>query len=272
MLQKSRGVEDGFAKNEPMVYDYEGKGSPVGSVGCCSILEDNNDLEFLNNLGPKFTTLAEICGGKKTEVPAPLPPAPLPLPPRPIVDRTEVVSSSTNIINPGSITTNRATSSNALNLASNMATTSSTRVENVMVTDNQPTLFTSVQPASTLMMQPQSMYYVVQPQPQPSTVLVAKSPGMAQNMYMMNNGLVAEGVVVQGGNIAMNTVTHGQRMVFVDSEAPAQAGMLHTGNQSGSQVFLMDAGTRAVKSFMGRFREVLLDLRARWSWQDKGVT
>ncbi len=62
-----------------------------------------------------------------------------------------------------------------------------------MVTDNQPTLFTSVQPASTLMMQPQSMYYVVQPQPQPSTVLVAKSPGMAQNMYMMNNGLVAEG-------------------------------------------------------------------------------
>ncbi len=55
----------GFDKTEPMVYDYEGKGSPVGSVGCCSILEDNNDLEFLNNLGPKFTTLAdEICGGR----------------------------------------------------------------------------------------------------------------------------------------------------------------------------------------------------------------
>ncbi|XP_067274613.1 desmoglein-2.1-like [Pseudorasbora parva] len=59
--QKSRGLKDGFAKNEPMVYGYEGKGSPVGSVGCCSMLEDNNDLEFLNDLGPKFNTLAEIC-------------------------------------------------------------------------------------------------------------------------------------------------------------------------------------------------------------------
>uniref|UniRef100_A0A3Q1H2R5 Desmoglein-2-like n=1 Tax=Acanthochromis polyacanthus TaxID=80966 RepID=A0A3Q1H2R5_9TELE len=46
-----------------LVYDYEGEGSPVGSVGCCSLLENDDDLSFLNDLGPKFKTLAEICQG-----------------------------------------------------------------------------------------------------------------------------------------------------------------------------------------------------------------
>uniref|UniRef100_A0A8C1PAY0 Desmoglein 2 n=1 Tax=Cyprinus carpio TaxID=7962 RepID=A0A8C1PAY0_CYPCA len=217
-----------------VAYDYEGKGSPVGSVGCCSILEDNNDLEFLNDLGPKFTTLAEICGGKKTEVSAPLPP-----PPKPIVDRTEV-SSSTNVINSGNIATNSAVSSNTLNTASNTAITSSTRVENFLVTDNRPTVITSVQPAPTVLMQPQPMYYMVESQP--STVLLTESPAMGQSMYVLNSSPVTEGVIVQGGNIATNTLTRGERMVLVDRGAPAQAGMLHTGNLSGSQVLLVDGG------------------------------
>lgn len=42
-------------------YDFEGQGSSAGSVGCCSLLEDDNDLDFLTELGPKFKTLAEIC-------------------------------------------------------------------------------------------------------------------------------------------------------------------------------------------------------------------
>uniref|UniRef100_A0A3B5LDF3 Cadherin domain-containing protein n=1 Tax=Xiphophorus couchianus TaxID=32473 RepID=A0A3B5LDF3_9TELE len=42
-------------------YDFEGKGSSAGSVGSCSILEPDNDLNFLTDLGPKFRTLAEIC-------------------------------------------------------------------------------------------------------------------------------------------------------------------------------------------------------------------
>ncbi|XP_042603389.1 desmoglein-2.1 [Cyprinus carpio] len=242
--QKSRGMEDGFAKNGPKVYDFEGQGSPVGSVGCCSILEDNNDLEFLNDLGPKFTTLAEICGGKKIEVPAPLPP-----PPKPIVGRTEVVSSSTNVINPGNITTNRAITSNTLNIASNTATTSSTRVENVMVTDNRPTVITSVQPAPTLLVQPQPMYYMVEPQP--TTVMFTERPAMGQNMYVLNSGPVAEGVVVQGANIATNTLTRGERMVLVDRGAPAQAGVLQRGNLSGSQVLLVDGGATSGQALQG---------------------
>ncbi|XP_031733579.1 uncharacterized protein LOC116400073 [Anarrhichthys ocellatus] len=40
-------------------YDFEGQGSSAGSVG--SLLGSDNDLQFLNDLGPKFKTLAEIC-------------------------------------------------------------------------------------------------------------------------------------------------------------------------------------------------------------------
>ncbi|XP_028258908.1 desmoglein-2-like isoform X2 [Parambassis ranga] len=42
-------------------YDFEGQGSSAGSIGCCSLLESDNDLHFLTDVGPKFKMLAEIC-------------------------------------------------------------------------------------------------------------------------------------------------------------------------------------------------------------------
>ncbi|XP_006835186.1 PREDICTED: desmocollin-3 [Chrysochloris asiatica] len=44
-----------------LTYNYEGRGSPAGSVGCCSEKQEEDGLDFLNNLEPKFTTLAETC-------------------------------------------------------------------------------------------------------------------------------------------------------------------------------------------------------------------
>ncbi|XP_068175324.1 desmoglein-2.1-like [Antennarius striatus] len=44
-----------------LTYEYEGQGSPAGSVGCCSLLESDNSLQFLSDLEPKFKTLAQIC-------------------------------------------------------------------------------------------------------------------------------------------------------------------------------------------------------------------
>ncbi|XP_008071586.1 desmocollin-3 [Carlito syrichta] len=44
-----------------LTYNYEGKGSPAGSVGCCSEKQEEDGLDFLNNLEPKFITLAEAC-------------------------------------------------------------------------------------------------------------------------------------------------------------------------------------------------------------------
>ncbi|XP_063779714.1 desmocollin-3-like [Pseudophryne corroboree] len=46
-------------------YNYEGKGSVAGSVGCCSDLQREEDrLDFLNTLEPKFRTLADVCTKK----------------------------------------------------------------------------------------------------------------------------------------------------------------------------------------------------------------
>ncbi|XP_060029654.1 desmoglein-4 isoform X2 [Erinaceus europaeus] len=44
-----------------LIYDHEGVGSPVGSIGCCSWIVDDLDESCMETLDPKFRTLAEIC-------------------------------------------------------------------------------------------------------------------------------------------------------------------------------------------------------------------
>ncbi|XP_004683867.1 PREDICTED: desmoglein-4 [Condylura cristata] len=44
-----------------LIYDHEGAGSPVGSIGCCSWIVDDLDESYMETLDPKFRTLAEIC-------------------------------------------------------------------------------------------------------------------------------------------------------------------------------------------------------------------
>uniref|UniRef100_A0A8C8DUS1 Desmocollin 2 like n=1 Tax=Oryzias sinensis TaxID=183150 RepID=A0A8C8DUS1_9TELE len=56
--------EEHFADDNVKCYGYEGVGSAAGSVGCCSNLGDEDNLDFLNMLGPRFKTLAAVC--KKT--------------------------------------------------------------------------------------------------------------------------------------------------------------------------------------------------------------
>lgn len=54
--------EDGrYADDLLKNYGNEGVGSPAGSVGCCSILGEQESMDFLNTLGPKFRPLADIC-------------------------------------------------------------------------------------------------------------------------------------------------------------------------------------------------------------------
>ncbi|XP_076601403.1 desmocollin 2-like protein [Chaetodon auriga] len=54
--------EDGrYADDIIHAYGFEGAGSVAGSIGCCSDNGDNNDLSFLNTLGPKFKNLAHVC-------------------------------------------------------------------------------------------------------------------------------------------------------------------------------------------------------------------
>ncbi|KAB0336366.1 hypothetical protein E2I00_012959, partial [Balaenoptera physalus] len=49
------------AQDYVRTYNYEGKGSAAGSVGCCSERQEEDGLEFLDHLEPKFRTLAETC-------------------------------------------------------------------------------------------------------------------------------------------------------------------------------------------------------------------
>ncbi|KAF3835610.1 hypothetical protein F7725_028168 [Dissostichus mawsoni] len=58
-------AEKQAARDCLLEYDYEGRGSSAGSVSCCSPLESDNDLHFLDDLESKFKTLAEICSPPK---------------------------------------------------------------------------------------------------------------------------------------------------------------------------------------------------------------
>lgn len=56
------GTEDEgrYADDVLHSYGFEGMGSAAGSVGCCSDFGDEG-LDFLDTLGPKFKTLADVC-------------------------------------------------------------------------------------------------------------------------------------------------------------------------------------------------------------------
>ncbi|XP_023282988.1 desmocollin-2-like [Seriola lalandi dorsalis] len=56
--------DERYADDIVHCYGFEGVGSAAGSVGCCSDYGDTDNLDFLNTLGPKFKTLADVC--KKT--------------------------------------------------------------------------------------------------------------------------------------------------------------------------------------------------------------
>uniref|UniRef100_A0A8D0L7P6 Desmoglein 1 n=1 Tax=Sphenodon punctatus TaxID=8508 RepID=A0A8D0L7P6_SPHPU len=74
-----------------LIYDHEGLDSPVGSIGCCSFIGDDLDDTYLDTLGPKFKTLAEICLGREIE---PIPDVNLPWPTTVVTENTYTTGST----------------------------------------------------------------------------------------------------------------------------------------------------------------------------------
>ncbi|XP_060029642.1 desmoglein-2 isoform X2 [Erinaceus europaeus] len=60
-----------------LVYSQEETASLHGSIGCCSFIEGEQDDHFLDDLGFKFKTLAEVCLGQKIDTDMETEPKPL---------------------------------------------------------------------------------------------------------------------------------------------------------------------------------------------------
>uniref|UniRef100_A0A3Q3MIH4 Desmoglein-2-like n=1 Tax=Mastacembelus armatus TaxID=205130 RepID=A0A3Q3MIH4_9TELE len=189
-------VKDGF-----LVYDYEGHGSPVGSVGCCSLLENDNDLAFLNDLGPKFKTLAEICQGS-TLVTESLDAGISVSPVRPsththVHTHTETLSDrdrvNINTLNTPNVVAGSSTIIKEEQITERMQGTPT--VPKVHVQDKM------VIPSQTLLIQQPTMYYAATPmyvvEPKPQVVLVAG--GTQQSVSQVGQVGVSQGLVQVGG-------------------------------------------------------------------------
>uniref|UniRef100_A0A673ZPB8 Desmoglein-2-like n=1 Tax=Salmo trutta TaxID=8032 RepID=A0A673ZPB8_SALTR len=163
--------------NDLLIYDYEGQGSPVGSVGCCSLLGADDDLDFLNHLGPKFKTLAEICQGSIAMEAETVNVSVSPTHPRPTTSTHTEVSRNT-ALNVNTLNTSVSTSTTSIPLQESLITRDQGSVtiprshiqENVVI------------PRQSVLIQQPTMYYAAAPtmymvEPQPQLLLVEQRGG-----------------------------------------------------------------------------------------------
>ncbi|XP_070303756.1 desmoglein-2.1 isoform X2 [Salvelinus sp. IW2-2015] len=228
-------------KDSMLVYDYEGQGSPVGSVGCCSLLESDNNLQFLNDMGPKFKTLADICSPPKPQ-PKPRMVERIVEPKHPEIKRESIVTASNvNItkssirnvnINPSSTSTSR------VNISQTPPTSPpATGVSNF--SNSQSATFPPP-PTQTILLQQQPMYYttmqpVVQPLMQPIQYVLADggSTTNLKRMVVLNGPPVSGsmgslgGLVIQGNRVISETSTSP-----ISPSSPGSPTMLGLGSPS----------------------------------------
>uniref|UniRef100_A0A672KUL9 Cadherin domain-containing protein n=1 Tax=Sinocyclocheilus grahami TaxID=75366 RepID=A0A672KUL9_SINGR len=230
-----------LAANPPLtdgllLYEYEGQGTPAGSVGRCSLLESDNDLEFLNNLGSKFLTLAELCHPPKPSLPPP---------------KTEQVVKSveTSFKTESSVSTNTIQITTTIPPPQEVQQSSVTKVEMV----NKSATLPSAKASQTLFVQQQPLFYLVEQQI-PNTVFV-ESP--TQGLYVINGKPGTEGLILQGGNVSQASLSRGQQAMYVINRAPVadiQPRQLQTAGQEQEAVM----GCSPVSSPIGSPGGVLL--------------
>ncbi|XP_030017276.1 desmoglein-2-like [Sphaeramia orbicularis] len=244
--------KDGF-----LVYDYEGQESLAGSVGCCSLLENDDDLSFLNDLGPKFKTLAAICQGSTLETESVDVGVSI-APPRPVSPIKPSTSTHTHVHTHTETLRDRERVNSSLVNMSNVASGSSTVVQEERITERaqRSAAVPKVQvqdkiviPTQTLLIQQPAMYYTAAPMyvvdPKPQVVLV--TGGAQQAVGQVAQVGLSQGVVQVGG------IQGSQGVVLVDKQigmgaAAAAAGQVVQGVSQGAasrsrQVLVVENGS-----------------------------
>ncbi|KAL2097293.1 hypothetical protein ACEWY4_006500 [Coilia grayii] len=217
-LQKASCIEELHSpKAEMLVYEYEGRESPVGSVGCCSLLQDDHDLDFLNDLGPKFKTLADICGGGAIGVESSTVTVTAPLPPTQHVTHVDISSDISQSIGAAkaeasSLATSSTVIQESVTSAVRPATTSVHVEENVVVPTQtlfiqQPTLYYAAAPPM----------YVVDPQPHP-TLLVTPAVSVGENLVMVERKATNQLQGISQGVVGMGNLQGAQGLVLVEGK------------------------------------------------------
>ncbi|KAF7668476.1 hypothetical protein LDENG_00008060 [Lucifuga dentata] len=227
-------------KDALSVYNYEGQESLAGSVGCCSLLENDDDLAFLNDLGPKFKTLAEICQGS-TLVTESVDAAVSVSLPRPVSPARPFTSTHTHVhTHTEKIRDREHVSVNTLN-TSNVASESSTVIQEERLTERAQGSATIpkvhvqdniVIPSQTLLIQQPAMYYAAMPmyvvESKPQMVLVAGGTQQAVGQVGFNQGLVqvggiqgSQGVVLVERQVAQHKSPPSAQVLVMESGSTA---------------------------------------------------
>uniref|UniRef100_A0A4W4DNE4 Cadherin domain-containing protein n=1 Tax=Electrophorus electricus TaxID=8005 RepID=A0A4W4DNE4_ELEEL len=214
-----------------LIFNYEGQGSTAGSVGCSS-LESDNDLEFLNYLGPRFMTLAEICSPAKAS-------------PSPTNDEhiVKLVDMSIKSI----ITGNTFQPPKYLRPPPQQSTAITNIINNSVITEtNNKSDALPMNTSQTLLVQQQPLYYLVEHQV-PNTVILAERP--AQGMYLINGPTGVEGLIFQNDNIAQGTL---EQQGMIDGASIMQGGIVLDGGPSPTSPGSLTTPTIVVKRQQGR--------------------
>ncbi|XP_057697356.1 desmoglein-2.1-like isoform X2 [Corythoichthys intestinalis] len=225
---------DNLAEDAYLKCNFEGEGSSAGSVGCCSLLEnDGNDLRFLDDLDPKFKTLAELCSGQEIQANITPPPTKVVIPPKTELQKLPPKADLPPILPEADLTVTRASKQSR-------TTTMENQGQMFLLQQEQPIFYTSAAPVQ----------YVVQPQVQ-NAVLLAEAPStQLQSVFL---AAPAQGMTVSGGH-----AEELQNVVMVETQLPVESLKVLKGSQrgrgtsrisGGQRVHLVEGSSSTVKSF-----------------------